>query len=53
LGYSPPHHDLCPNQGGDKVRLHPLLANDLMMSERVESSLKNSVNADIFSELVV
>jgi hypothetical protein len=35
------------------VRLHPLLANDDMMSEMAESSLKKRVNADVFSELTV
>jgi hypothetical protein len=47
------HHDLRPYQGGRKVWLHPLLANQGMMSERIESSLKKRVNADVFSELTV
>jgi hypothetical protein len=35
------------------VRLHPLLANDDMMSEMAESSLKKLVNDEVFSELMV
>jgi hypothetical protein len=48
-----PSHDHRPSQGGGKVWLHPLLANDDMMSEMAESSLKKRVNADVFSELTV
>lgn len=43
----------APLKVADKVWLHPLLADQGMMSERIESSLKKRVNADVFSELTV
>ena len=48
-----PNHDHRPDKGGGEVWLHPLLANDDMMSEMAESSLKKPVNAAVFSELTV